>query len=141
MLGSDVSEWSEWGDCTESCIRGTQTRARACADDILLDPDRKMCGTLSLVEYRDCLLLDNCNGSGYYLADKMASCSDFCQNKKCNSCSCYCSCRFFNLFIHIKVNKILIKVYPYQIKKWYCLYNDCHLLTTFTLSLVVATAE
>ncbi|MRB67492.1 hypothetical protein GH825_29300, partial [Bacillus thuringiensis] len=67
-------EWSAWGDCTESCGKGTQTRTRMCTKQDGSPVDDSTCGGTS-VEIRHCA----CEATFFAAVDC----------KKCNKTSNY----------------------------------------------------
>ncbi|XP_066928820.1 uncharacterized protein [Clytia hemisphaerica] len=81
-MGEIVSEWGEWAPCSRECKRGTQTRSRICYDQTLFDEDDNSCGGELLTDEQECLVRENCQGSGYYLAEVQQSCDEFCASKE-----------------------------------------------------------
>ena len=79
--GEIVSQWGEWSSCSHDCKRGKQTRTRICYDLTLFDEEENSCGGESLKEEQECLIREDCQGSGYYLADVGQSCDEFCASK------------------------------------------------------------
>ena len=75
------SSWSEWSKCSSSCKRGVRVREKTCNRNI---SDSKSLNSLclkSLYEESKCLNLEKCNASGYYLANYLQSCNQFCRSK------------------------------------------------------------
>ena len=81
-----VSEWSHWSKCPQRCKRGAITRTRDCYSTMMNTVDNT-CGTdkKSTKETKDCLILDDCGGTRYYLGDSGMSCKTFCL-QKCKCC-------------------------------------------------------
>ena len=79
--GEIVSQWGEWSSCSRECKRGKQTRTRICYDRTLFDEEENFCGGEPLKEEQECLVREDCQGSGYYLAEVGQSCDEFCASK------------------------------------------------------------
>uniref|UniRef100_A0A7M5X8J7 Uncharacterized protein n=2 Tax=Clytia hemisphaerica TaxID=252671 RepID=A0A7M5X8J7_9CNID len=83
QIGSDelVSDWSDWSECPVKCVRSKMTRTRSCYDSSQHNQEQGLCGDLLLVEEKECLVREDCQGSGYYLAEVQQSCDEFCASK------------------------------------------------------------
>ena len=63
LSAAQWDEWLSWGDCSESCGKGIQTRTRSCTKQDRSVVDEAMCDG-NAVDTRDCVCETNFSAAG-----------------------------------------------------------------------------